>query len=462
MTGSDALSPPNRSGRIAPKGPKNFAMFEETMKRRSLLWLSIVLATGLVLALAFPTSHYVLIGLLQNEAFYDGKPTSYWVSALQKRGYFGPEGPARDVGDILSKAGAAAVPVLVDMLEQEDHEVRFKALLALVAMKPGEAAAAAPALELTWLNEKTGLHAELAYRALVKADEDAAIRRLMTMLEPAESTKNRRRAASALGRLGPKKVAIEALRVALDDEDRDVRSQAARALWQIQRQVDTKLLLTLFQGEVWEDLGPEAQAAVPGLLQALQSPDETIRLPATLALGHLGPSILAKDAVRALAARLKDNSNAVRRAAARALGKTRASAVEAIPALLEALHDPDPDTRVAAAMSLGEIGQAARTAVPHLVRAIKEGEVSLRRTAVYALGLIGPAAKASVPDLIEALKDKDEHTRNCAAEALGRIGPTASTAIPALITALQDKWFQARESAESALARIVLAQVPIQ
>src|SRR5689334_15225750 len=122
-------------------------MSEGTMKRRPLLWLGILLAIALVLALAFPTSHYVLIGLLQNEAFYDGKPTSYWVSALKKQGYFGAEGPPRDVGKILWQAGAAAVPVLVDMLQEEDDDVRFQALLALYAMKPGEAAAAVSALE---------------------------------------------------------------------------------------------------------------------------------------------------------------------------------------------------------------------------------------------------------------------------------------------------------------------------
>jgi HEAT repeat protein len=446
-------------------------MSEGTMRRRPFLWLGILLAIGLVLALAFPTSHYLLIGLLQNEAFYDGKPTGYWVSALKKRGYFGSEGPPRDVGNILSKAGAAAVPVLVDMLQEEDDEVRVQTLLALSAMKPGEAAAAMSALERTLINEKTEFHVHLACWALIKANEEAAIRAFIGMLEHGRTARSRGLAATVLGTLGQRaRAAVEALRVALEDEDLWVRVGAARALWQIEGQVNTKLLLTLAQGEEpgyglrmaeWKDLGPEGQAAVAGLLQALQSPDETIRLCASIALGHMGQSILAKEAVWALAARLKDGSIAVRRAAAYALGKMGPKAGEAVPALIETLQDMDTDTRLAAASALGDIGPAASTAVPHLGRAIKDGEAVIRTTAAYALGWIGPAAKAAVPALIEALKDKAEPTRINAAEALGRIGPGASTAVPGLIAALQDESFQVRRYAAYALGAIVLAQAQV-
>jgi HEAT repeat protein len=447
-------------------------MSEGTMKRRPLLWLGILLAMGLVFALAFPTSHYVLIGLLHNQAFYDGKPTDYWVSALKKRGYFGSKGPPRDVGNVLAKAGAAAVPVLVDMLQEEDDDVRFQALLALLAMKPGEAAAAAPALERAMINEKTNFPG-LACLALVKANEDAAIRAFIGMLERGD--KSRGLAATALGDLGPRaRAAVGALRVALDDGDVWVRVRAAEALWHIERRVDTKLLLTLAQGEesgfrgrlqvsmpVWKQLGPEAQAAVPGLLQTLQSPDETIRLSATIALGHMGQRMLAKEAVWALAARLKDGLFPVRRGAAWALGKMGPKAAEAVPALIEALQDIDTATRLEAASSLGDIGPVASTAAPHLGRAVKDAEPPLCTTAAYALGRLGPAAKAAVPDLIEALKHKDEFTRSNAAEALGRIGPVASTAIPGLSAALQDKSFHVRRSAAYALGRIALAQTPI-
>jgi HEAT repeat protein len=455
----------------APPTTSRSRMSEGTMRRRPLQWLGILLAIGLVFAFAIPTSHDLLIGLLQNEAFYDGKPTNYWVSALKKRGYFGPWVPC-DVGNSLSKAGAAAVPVLVDMLQDEDEDVRVQALFALSAMRPGQAAAAVSALENTLLNEKVDHHLGLACQALVKANEETAIRALIGILESRETMKSRSLAAAALGTLGPRaRAAVEALRVALDDEDLRVRVLAAEALWHIERQVNTRLLLTLAQGEdrgygrssmrVWKELGTEAQAAVPGVLQALRSPDETIRRCATIALGHLGETLLAKEAVWALVARLNDSSIAVRRDAALALGRMGPKASAAVPLLIEALRDMDRDTHLAAASALGDIGPAASTAVPHLGRAVKDGDVAVRRTAAYALGRIGPAAKAAVPDLIEALKDKDEYTRSSAAQALGRIGPVALTVIPGLIAALRDKSFDVRRDASYALAEIGLAQVQI-
>jgi HEAT repeat protein len=358
------------------------------------------------------------------------------------------------------------------MLQEEGEDVRVQALFALSAMKPGEAAAAVSTLQNMLVSDKANLHRGLASGALIKANEEAAFRTFIGMLEHGRTAWSRGLAATALGTLGQRaRAAVEAIRVALDDEDMEVRVAAAQALWQIERQVDTKLLLTLAQGEgpvfgrrrfsmpVWQELGPEAQAAVPGLLQALQSSDETMRHCATIALGCMDQSILPKEAAWALAARLKDGSIAVRRRAAFALGNMGPKAGEAVPTPIEALQDIDRDIRVAAASSLGDIGPAASTAAPHLGRALKDGDI--RTTAAYALGCIGPAAKAAVPDLIEALKDKDEWTRSSAAQALGRIGPVASTAIPGLIVALHDESWQVRKWAAYALAEISLAQAQV-
>jgi HEAT repeat protein len=428
---------------------------------------------GLVIAFAIPTSHYWLIGVLQNEAFYNGKPTSYWVSALKKQGYFELGEPPRDVGKFLADAGTAAAPVLADMLQEDDDEVRAQAVLALNALKPGEGAAAASALERTLMNEEACFNLTLASWALVKADQQAAVRAFIGVLERGRTAKNRVQAATALGDLGQRaRAAVEPLQIALDNENREVRVAAAQALWRIERRANTKLLLTLaqsgeespscgqFSAGVWEDLGPKAQAAVPGLFQALQDADDTLRLRATIAVGSLGQSIPANKAVRALAARLKDGSSAVRRAAACALRNMGPKASEAVPALIETLHDSDEWTRFAAVMALGEIGPLAAAAAPHLARAVKGAEVDLPNAA-YVLGRIGPAAKAVVPDLIEALKDNNEYIRDTAAEALGRIGPAASAAIPGLIAALTDESVLVPRSAANALAQIALAQVQV-
>jgi HEAT repeat protein len=435
---------------------------------------------GLVIALAIPTSHYWLLGLLQNEAFYGGMPTSYWVSALEKRGYFGFGEPPRDVEKTLLNAGTAAVPVLADMLQVEDDDVRQHALLVLFAMKPGEAAAAVPGLERSLMNEEADFHFMLASGVLAKAapDQEQVLRVFMAVLERGRTAKSRAWAAAALGNLGQKaRPAIGALCVALDDEDLDVRVRAARTLWQLERRDGIKLLLILAQaGErdfsgvgsrltsplaVWDKIGPEAQDAVPGLLQALQNPDERIRLRATIALGHLAQDIRAEEAVRALAARLKDDWIAVRRGAASALRQIGPQAREAVPDLVRALKDDDASLRAGAAAALGLIGPPAKAAVPDLGLALKDADATVRRTAANALGSIGPTAKAAVLELIEALKDKDEYTRDNAAQALGRIGPAASAAIPGLMAALQDESRFARRDAAHALAQIALAQVQV-
>jgi hypothetical protein len=96
--------------------------------------------------------------------------------------------------------------------------------------------------------------------------------RLQPMLEVGKQTKllaasdaaERRRAATALGKLGAAaSPAVPALAEALSDEDAMVRRAAAQAL-----------------GEI----GPEASIAAPALTGALQDPDAGVREDAALAL----------------------------------------------------------------------------------------------------------------------------------------------------------------------------------
>ena len=94
----------------------------------------------------------------------------------------------------------------------------------------------------------------------------------------------RETAADSLGRIGD--AAVPALITALDDPDRDVRAQAARALAR---------------------MGPQAEAAIPALIDALDDDNKEVRQGAARALGQIGPS--AEDAVPALMQALKDPRN---------------------------------------------------------------------------------------------------------------------------------------------------------
>jgi HEAT repeat protein len=343
------------------------------------------------------------------------------------------------------------------MLQEDDDEVRWHALLALSAMKQGEAASAAPALERALLNEKSELHLTLAIAAIQKADRQAAVQAFMAVLEKTRNLKSRTLAAAALGYLGPDaQAAVETLHRVLDEPDSEVRRPAAEALWHIGRPTDAAMLLTFARCkiEVWQEIIPEAQHAVPGLLEALRNPDAEVRRQATIALGYLGQIGTGRQIARALGARVKDESPEVRSGAANALGTLGPNAQEAIPGLIEALQDSDPETRSSAALALGLIRLSLDLVVPALIKALEDHDVHARSYAAIALGRIGPGAKDAVPALIKALDDKEEYMRTSAAMALGKIGPAAQAAVPSLIKGLQDESFSVRREAAYGLGKI--------
>jgi len=197
---------------------------------------------------------------------------------------------------------------------------------------------------------------------------------------------------------------------------------------------------------VAEALVKIGEPAVPALAEALKDEDREVRSSAAKALGEIGES--AVSAVPALAEALKDKGREVRWSAAEALGKIGEPAAAAVPALVEALKDEEELVRQSAAEALGQIGEPA---VPALVEALKDGGWSVRSNAAEALGKIG---KLAVPGLIGALKDEDSSVRSSAAEALGEIGEPAAAAVPALAEALEDENSWVREVAAEALRRI--------
>jgi len=102
--------------------------------------------------------------------------------------------------------------------------------------------------------------------------------------------------------------------------------------------------------EQWTDqdaaedaLGRIGSAAVPALVQALQSPDPQVRRKGIEVLGRMGRE-----------------------------------AADAVPALVPLLDDPDPTIRKTTARTLGQIGPAAKDAVPALMRTLLQPAESNR------------------------------------------------------------------------------------
>ena len=103
--------------------------------------------------------------------------------------------------------------------------------------------------------------------------------------------------------------------------------------------------------------GPQAEAAVPALLQALQGHDSAVRGPAVVSLGHI-----------------------------------RAKPEIVIPLLIPCLDDND--LREAALAALGEYGGRAKVAIPKLLLLFKVRDKDLHQAVEEALKNIDPDAAA--------------------------------------------------------------------
>ena len=246
---------------------------------------------------------------------------------------------------------------------------------------------------------------------------------------------DRQHAATALAKIGPEaKAAIPGLVKLLKDPVADVRYIAAAALGQI---------------------GLAARAVIPDLANLLKDPDEYMRLSAVVALGRFGPS--AKAVIPDLVALLKDPDVGMRRCTADALGQIGQVAEPVIPELVESLRDADTDVRRRAAKALGRLGPAAGVAIPELVKLLSDPYVDVRRAAAKALGRFGAAAGVAIPELVKLLSNPDVDVRLDAADALGRLlGPAAGSAIPELVKLLSDPDVDVGLDAADALGRVRL------
>ena len=270
----------------------------------------------------------VALGWLHGEAFYRDRPTRYWRKALTS------DDPKTQVEahDALKEGGRSAVPVLTELLRDASPEVRWQA-------------------------------------------------------------------ADLLGQAGPAErgdtAAKDALVRALQDDDPHVRAVAASSL------------------SVLGDAGPDA---IPVLRDMLTTGE---RLAALKALVRYGPE--AEPAIPRLIDLLHDDDSEVRWRAAMTLGKIGPAARVAVPKLVDALKDEDALVREHAAEALGEIGPDAREAVPALAVALRDPDARVRRDAVRSLGQIGAAAKAAVPDMRLLLDDKEERVWKAARTALKQV-----------------------------------------
>jgi HEAT repeat protein len=429
----------------------------------------------------------------------NGVPGAFWVTLAAWAAQDATEGSARRacavaLASIDPKSAAPALPVLVEAL-WGDRE----AALALGGLG-AEGAAVVPAL-LTLLEDDDPLRSALAARALYRMKPpDSAIpvlRRLLRKVSqksPAPSPSLRLGIACAmiLARIGPGAAEVVPELRALQAIP-ELRAYAALALVRIDREQAGEAVQGLINDldggnpatraaavAALIDMGPAGREALPSLRGVLRDPE--LVLDGLEVVEGVGPggALLVPDLVGLLSDRdrrvveragevlvqlgapagpgltgaLSSPNPQVRAGAARALGQIGPPARSAVAALKTALDDPEANVRLLAAEALGGIGPEASPAVEMLRGWLGSFETDARRQAVLALGRMGPAARVALPDLVNCLVDPDEVVRYGAVRSLGRVAMPGDSLVADLLSTLNDHSPAVRLAGAEALGKV--------
>ncbi|MEW6608664.1 MAG: HEAT repeat domain-containing protein [bacterium] len=256
---------------------------------------------------------------------------------------------------------------------------------------------------------------------LGRAEDPRGIPVLIEVLKTYEVAEARVQAASALGGIKDKSV-INALKEALNDENKKVRGSASCAL-ALSGEIELVLPL-LIKAKAFiflKDLG--IKEAIPAMKAALQDKDIKVRLEAALSLINLDP----------------DNSK-----------------VLIFPVLRDALKDNDKWIRNEALCCLAEIGDRDKEAFHLLKEGVNDKDEYIRRTTLRLLERLGRKGNKEAICLIkEGLNDKDEYVRDDALKCLKRLAKEGNKdAISSLKEALKHENRNVREESKQILEKI--------
>lgn len=286
--------------------------------RRCLGWTSVALAViGLAYVLVDPTSRSILRGVLYGERFYRGKPANYWGRLIKERhetppsrfamrpfpwnwydrlrvARIGRRWPELDkLIHPLLEGDAAAVPVLIELLDHDREEVRVTAAQGLRAVGP---AASDATLALARALSDTEEVQEKSFQALhaIGPAAETAVPTLKAIIRAGPGQGPAFAGHAAGDSYTAKWPGIAAARVLwrISPEDQDVLPTLLGALndWQ---EADKRLQTMAIEG--LGDVGPRARAAVPGLLEVIKTDDTRYRVKqAANALRKIDPEAAAR------------------------------------------------------------------------------------------------------------------------------------------------------------------------
>jgi len=375
---------------------------------------------------------------------YDGYSIAQWQTRIKN---IEPDGPT----------GKAAVDGLIALIRDDDvpHSLRRRAAVTLGRIgRPAKKAVPVFIALLQQPVENTG------------GNE--------TEIDTAYGSPTIQWSLKALQHLGPvAKPATEELIAIVDDAERPIMQRAAalealarigtadsRAVQAVVKMLTRRrdagvsrhdhLLLRRLAADSIALIGPEAFVAVPSLVRTSRHYDAELRRTSVRALGAMGAR--GQQAVVPLAESLtKDDSFAVRDAAADALAQI---GPPALPALKKLLTDDDPEVRARAALSLGKMGPPAKPALDDLDYALDDRDGWVRINAAEAIWKITGETAVAVSAFIEELKNPNRQIRMKAYRQFKKLGPKAKSAEFALKRLLDDERSYVRAAAAKALRAI--------
>ncbi len=310
--------------------------------------LAAIVGVAAVLIILFEPTQIVL-GTLSGDAFFESRPTRFWVRQLQAD-------PTRQAAawSRLQQGGKGAVPVLTAILGDTAVEATVRCTSAETLAKLGPDAVTAGPVMTTALRDADPHVQAVSAAGLPKVGVPAetAVPLLTDMLKSNHAVVSARALSTYRAAAAP---AVPILIELLQDRSQkpEVRANAARTLGKI---------------------GPASIAAVPALIGELGDADASVREHCAEGLGDIGP----------------------------------AAAAEGLSPLLKVLTDVNTRVRRDAVRSLGNFGDAARSAVPEIQKLRKDPEQMVREAAGNALKAIAPeiAVPAEEPPASAKAKDK--------------------------------------------------------
>lgn len=324
---------------------------------------------------------------------------------------------------------------------------------------------------MTLIRDQRDEVANMAARSLAR--HPRASLALLIRLFGDKSWKIRSRAASAVTRMG--KGAVEALKLAIDDNDSNIRFWSAICIGHLRDRSHAKILLEKLQDR---DIGVRIAAlralreigdpnVAAKLFEALSQPSELIRdliyeilkdfgthsIPYLMeslsseywmgrALAAQALTDMGSEAVFPLVSALESQDKERRYWAIRILGKMHEQTAYAD--IKKFLSDPDPEIRMAALESMGYYLNP--DSVPAMIERFLDPAWVVRKHACRAIVKFGTKA---VANLLKALSSVEEDVRYWALRAIGEIKPRGI--YPHLIKLFKDRSWTIRKTTSDVL-----------